>query len=237
VLYYLEEVFSNDYNVITANNGKEAYEIAIKEYPDIIISDVMMPEMNGFELCDLLKTNNETSHIPIILLTAKTEDENMIFGFDLGADAYIKKPFNEKVLLSRVENLLEQRELIREKYKTEYSFNPELLSENEVDKQFIKQVVEIIKSNFSNEKFSVDELTKPLNISRAGLFSKIKKISGFSPNDFVNDLKMKEAKRLLQEGNLNVSEVCYALGFKTPKYFSKLFKEKFKVNPSDFISK
>ena len=225
------------FEILTANNGKEGYKIANTKIPDIIISDIMMPEMNGLELCKKLKTQFATSHVPIILLTAKTEMSQKIEGIETGADAYIEKPFDINYLEARVNSLLMQRSVLRKRYSNESDIDAEELVQNIHEKKFIDKTKCIIEKNISNSDFSVETFGFELGLSRSQLFRKFKSIYGLKPSEFIRNERLKQSKKLLLEGEHNVNEIADLVGFKSSSYFITSFKKYYKKTPIGFISK
>jgi len=221
------------YHVIEAVNGKDGLEKALKHQPDLIITDVMMPEMSGTELCRLLKKNIQTSHIPVILLTAKTSDKAQIEGFEAGADAYISKPFNMDILLLRIHHLIEQQNQRKEQFKNAITINPGVLASTNVDKELIKDALGHIEKNMDNVSYSVEQLSKDLFMDRTGLYRKLSAITGQTPSEFIRSVRLKKAALLLKSG-LPVSEVASRVGFGTTSYFTKCFQEEFGVKPSQY---
>ena len=221
------------YHVIEAVNGKDGLEKALKHQPDLIITDVMMPEMSGTELCRMLKKNIQTSHIPVILLTAKTSDKAQIEGFEAGADAYISKPFNMDILLLRIHHLIEQQNQRKEQFKNAITINPGVLASTSVDKELIKNALGHIEKNIGNVSYSVEQLSKDLFMDRTGLYRKLSVITGQTPSEFIRSVRLKKAALLLKSG-LPVSEVASRVGFGTTSYFTKCFQEEFGVKPSQY---
>ncbi|QOD61820.1 response regulator [Polaribacter haliotis] len=230
---YLSEILQEDYKLYTAENAKDGLAITNKKIPDLIVSDVMMDGMDGIEMCGIIKSNINTSHIPIILLTAKNSIESKLDSFQKGADAYIEKPFNSKLLLLRIKKIIERRSLLKKKF---------LLSDNlesaeaptSVDKEFLKKIISVIEENFTDSQFSVQHLTKKLNLSQDQLYRKIKSLTGLSINHFIRLVRLKKAAKLLVENKHTVSEIVYLVGFNNASYFTKCFKLEFGVLPSDY---
>lgn len=231
VSYYIRQCLQSDYQVFQAYDGEEGIRMALEHVPDLIISDVMMPRMDGFEVCQELKSNRITSHIPIVMLTAKSTEEEKLAGLSHGADAYLVKPFHKEELLIRVRNLADLQEKWREKFQAGLDI-PGEKEKTEVD-PFLKEAREIVLSHLSDADYSVEPLCRDLGISRTQLHRKLKNLTGISTKQFINDIRLTEAKKLLQEGKLNVSEVAYATGFAWPNYFSKLYQEKFGQSPGE----
>jgi len=230
---YIVNEFAEFYNILEAANGKEALDLALQEFPDIIISDVVMPEMDGLELCRRIKENFLTNHIPIILLTAHASIEHRITGIEQGADSYIPKPFNPGHLKIRVKKLLELRSILKQKYASDLN-SPEVPNLVEED-IYLKEIKELILQNIDDSDLNIEKLCKEMGISRAHLYRKIKHISDKSPTEFVRIIRLNEAAKLLLQNQKSVSEVCYMVGFNSPSYFSICFKEHFKISPIDFI--
>ena len=231
--FYLVENLRRIYNVIEANNGKIAYEKANRFTPDIIVSDVTMPEMDGFELCKLLKNEVNTSHIPVILLTANTLDMDRITGYQMGADEYITKPFNVEVLYARIRNLLtkqlERHQKINDNKET---INSEKLQT--LDEKLLDKVVKHINENIENPDFSVDELCKHIGMSSVYLNKKISALTGRTTSEYIRAIRLKKAAQYLEKTDMSISEIAYAVGYNSPKYFSKYFKDEFGILPTEF---
>ncbi len=224
------------YNVAYATNGEEAISILKKRNIDLVISDVMMPQMDGFEFCSIVKARIETSHIPVILLTALSSSENLIAGLDKGADAYLTKPFEKDVLVKQIENILEQRRRMRE------NFSKQFVSQNTVevsslDDFFLNHVRSVIEKNISDENFGMEMLADKLMISRSQLHRKIKSLAGVTTSEFVNLIRIKKAVELIKTGNYLFNEVAFHVGFSSQSYFTKCFKKVYKVTPKEYFSK
>ena len=223
----LVNIFKSLYTVITAVNGKEGLEKTCSEMPHIVISDIIMPEMSGTELCLAIKQNFDTCHIPVVLLTAKTTIEHNLEGLKMGADDYIAKPFNINILLSRCNNLVNNRIMLQEKFSKQPQINTLILTNNILDKKFMDKVTEIIENEIDNVNFSVDQLVAQMGIARTKLFTKLKAITGQTPSDLIMTIRLKRAAYLLKNNpELNISEISDRTGFSFPKYFSKCFKKK-----------
>lgn len=235
VVGYLQACYQNHFSIYLAKNGKEGYLLAVEEIPDIIISDVMMPEMDGFELCKKLKNDYRTSHVPIILLTAKADIPSRIQGLETGADAYIVKPFNQRELLVRMQKLLELRRKLFSRYSSgnslEYSTDPVIQKED----KFFEKLNEIIRENLEDELFNVQVLCSEMAMSKSQLYRKFSALTNQSAARYIRTLRMKKAKELLQTTSMNITEVGYAVGMKSVSVFSKSFKEEFGYNPTDFV--
>jgi YesN/AraC family two-component response regulator len=233
---FLQLVLSRNYNCLVASNGAEGWEIIKNKVPSVIISDVIMPEMDGYELCEKVKQRKETCHIPVILLTAKNDRNHQIKGYDVGADAFVTKPFEINVLLSQVSRLMKNRDLIREKYKSQ-NFMVEVDSNSSKDEEFIQDVKKHLEENLSDPEFNVKVLSKKLNISTTQLYRKLKVLTGHSPVEFIRLVKLQKAYALLGQKNKTVKEVCYLTGFNNLSYFIKCFKEQFGVTPASYRDK
>ena len=232
---FLVNYFKDDYAVMPTFNGSEAIKALESFTPDIIVSDIVMPELDGLELCHLVKTNTLYSHIPIILLTAKTDIRYKIEGLEHGADAYMEKPFSVEHLEAQILNLLENREKLKENFINSPLTSIRSIGKNKADETFLLEVTEIIESNIIKVDFSVDELAQLIAMSRSNLYRKVKGISGLTPNDFIRLVKLKKAVKLMSSGENRINEICYMVGFNTPSYFAKCFQKQFNILPKDFI--
>ena len=232
---YERTLLQDEYVVLEAADGKEGLAVALKEVPDLVICDVMMPVMDGLEFTKQLKTNTATSHIPVIMLTAKNLEEHRAEGYEHGADSYITKPFHSKVLLARIENLLRQRQLLKHLYQgtkeTEKEISESLLEDR--DKQFLKQLQAIIQKNLSDSEFGVEDMGQQIGLSRVQLYRKVKAMTGSSVVDLLRKARLAKARRLLETRSMSVSEVAYEVGFSAPSYFTKCFKEEYGMLPGD----
>ncbi|MBT8210443.1 MAG: response regulator [Eudoraea sp.] len=232
LMEYISEILSPKFDVITAKDGLQGERMAFEHIPDLIVSDVMMPEKDGYELCNTLKKNIKTSHIPIILLTAKAGQENKIAGLTQGADAYLTKPFDADELLLRIENLIQARKKIWEHFKTVELLEVKDLKIGVVDDKFLQKVIQVIKENMDNELLSVEDIASKVGFSRAQLHRKLKALTNKSARQLVSEIRMNKAKSMLQNKAGSVSEVAYSVGYSNLSYFTKSFKEKFGVLPS-----
>lgn len=234
---YERTLLQDYYFVLEASDGREGLEIARKEVPDLVICDVMMPVMDGLEFTKQLKTNTATSHIPVIMLTAKNLEEHRAEGYEQGADSYITKPFHSKVLLARVENLLHQRAHLRQLFAQGAAEGKETEEEvsrlDDRDKAFVKQLHDIIKSNMGNSDFGVEDIGAEIGLSRVQLYRKVKAITGSSVVDLLRKARLAKARRLLEANSMNISEVAYEVGFSSPSYFTKCFKDEYGMLPGD----
>ena len=224
------------FNLKVASDGKAGIVMAKELDVDLIVSDVMMPGMNGFELTKRLKNSFETSHIPIILLTALSTDENVLEGTESGADAYITKPFSPQLLMARILQLLNQREILRQKFGKEPQEIRSAMLSNEQDSLFVKRLDSIVYSRLGEQDLSVDKVAGLLHLGRTIFYKKVRGTTGYTPNEYIRVIRLRKAAELLKEGEKNVSEVAYAVGFDNPYYFSKCFKEQFGMPPSQYRS-
>jgi len=231
---YLASIFSEKYDIIRAYNGAEACKKIAKQLPNLIISDLMMPVMDGLEFTERVKQDVTTSHIPVILLTAKTDENDHTEGYLRGADAYITKPFNAKNLELLVQNIQKSRKQSIEHFKQAEELNIKQITNNPRDEIFMKELMELIMANLTKEDFGVTEITAHLRISRSLLHMKLKSLTGCSITQFIRTIKMKEAKTHLLNG-MNVSEASFAVGISDPNYFTKCFKKEFNITPTEFL--
>lgn len=232
---YERTLLQDEYIVLEAADGKEGLSVAIKEVPDLVICDVMMPVMDGLEFTKQLKTNTATSHIPVIMLTAKNLEEHRAEGYEHGADSYITKPFHSKVLLARIENLLRQRQLLKNLYQGTKEAEKEISEAHleDRDKQFLKQLQAIIQKNLSDSEFGVEDMGQQIGLSRVQLYRKVKAMTGSSVVDLLRKARLAKARRLLETRSMSVSEVAYEVGFSAPSYFTKCFKDEYGMLPGD----
>ncbi|UII27142.1 response regulator [Fulvivirga maritima] len=237
LLTIMEESLSSKYRVEVAQNGSQALEMIMKSPPDLVITDIMMSHGDGLELCKKLKEDLNTSHIPVVLLTARHLPTHQRKGFDLGADAYITKPFDLDVLESQVASILENRVRLHKKYKEESVSEVDLLPENPLDNHFMKRLMEVIRQNYSDPRFSVESLAFDLNMSRSQLFRRLKTLTEKTPSEFLYAYRIKRSTHLLKEGKLSVSEIAYKTGFSSPNSFTKTFTKHIGLAPSKFVKK
>ena len=228
---YLRSVLSEKYNVSEAADGKVGLELARKIVPDIVLSDIMMPVMDGLAFCQQLKTDKAISHIPVILLTARSLDEQRAEGYEHGADAYLSKPFSLRLLLSRIDNLIESRKKLNQTWSKGVEDDEIGNISNEIDKSFLKQLRKIIQENLADSDLSVEQIGDEIGLSRVQLYRKVKALTGYSPVEIIRKARLTRARHLLQTTERTVSEVAYAVGFSTPSYFSKCYKDEFGENP------
>lgn len=232
---HLRNELKNQFKIREAVNGSEGLEKVLRHYPDIIISDVMMPEMDGFELCRRLKTNIDTCHIPIVLLTARSLEEDRIEGYNTGADEYLPKPFNIHVLRARIKNLLESRKRIREKFNSFGGVLPSSeLTTNSLDEIFLDKATKIVLDNVANPDFNLETLLTEVGVSRSQFYRKINSITGQNPSNFIRTIRLKHASGLLIQNQHSIKEISYMVGFNSSAYFTKTFKELFGKTPQQF---
>ena len=235
LLHTLYTLFSPFFQVLLAQDGEEGLLLAQKELPDLVVSDIMMPRMDGLEMCAKIKNNIHLCHIPVVLLTALESTEHNIKGLQQGADDYVSKPFHPKILLMRCNNLLRNRLLLKSKFTQQNDFDVRLLATNELDKRMLDQIVEIVNQRMGEHDFDVNTLAGELNMGRSSFFSKIKRLTGMTPNEFIQDQRIKRAAVLLRERpDLLINEISDQLGFSSTVYFSRCFKAKFGVSPAQY---
>lgn len=237
ILDYLKKEFKAQYNVIGVEDGVPALDIVMNKgtYPDLIITDVMLPEVSGLKLCKAIKQNIHTCHIPVIIISAKTDIEDQLEGLQVGADDYILKPFSISILQSKIQNILKARKRTILYYSKSNDIEPEKITFNAMDEELIKKATEIVKNNMDNISFSVDDFSREMAMSRSNLHLKLKAITGESTIDFIRKIRFNEACRLLREGRYNVSEVGLMVGFNSPSYFATSFKKYYGVLPSEYV--
>lgn len=235
--FYLAENLRQKYNILEAENGVQGSELIISEVPDLVVSDIMMPEMNGVELCRKIKSNRYTKHIPVILLTAQTENDSVIKGYKSGADDYVTKPFDFKILESRIENLLNSREQLKLSYQTMVGIGPDKIEVNSEDERFVKKALKVVQAQIGESSFTVEDFSMEMGMSRVSLYKKLIALTDKSPIEFIRIIRLKRAADLLQQSQLSVSEVAYQVGFNNPRYFSKYFSKEYNMLPSEYIGK
>ncbi|WP_271770169.1 hybrid sensor histidine kinase/response regulator transcription factor [Aquimarina algiphila] len=235
--HLLQENFKNHYKVISAQDGLEGYELALQYIPDIIISDIMMPKKDGIELTNELKNDERTSHIPIILLTAKAGEENELSGLQIGADEYITKPFNQKILTTKASNLITIRKKLQLRYSQEVILTPKDIAITPIDENFLNKVQKVLDKQLIESSFSVEEFSKAIGMSRMQLHRKLKALTGLTSSEFVRSQRLKLAAQLLQSSDTNISQVGYAVGFNDHSYFTKCFKEMYACTPTEYAIK
>lgn len=232
---YIRQYLEDRYQVIEARDGREGLEQALATIPDLVISDVMMPKMDGYALCRALKTDEKTSHIPVILLTAKAGAADKLAGLEIGADDYLTKPFDAKELSVRVKNLIQLRQQLKEKFNSTSLLDARLTLENKLDQAFLKRVQQVIEENMEDETFGVGALAGKLQLSRTQLHRKISALTNRPASMFIRFVRLYHARKMLEGKELNVNEVAYSVGFSSHAYFTKCFREEFGVTPKEFV--
>lgn len=235
MLAFVRKQLTTEYSVLTAMNGIEALAVLDNHYVNLVVSDVMMPQMDGFELCKTIKLDLSYSHIPVVLLTAKTNIQSKIEGLELGADAYIEKPFSVEYLLANISSLIHNREKLRQTFAKSPFVAANTMALTKADEEFIWKLNDIIQANLHNPEFSMEDMADALKMSRSSFYRKIKGVLDLSPNEYLRLERLKQAAQLLKEGKSRVNEICYTVGFNSPSYFSKCFLKQFGVLPKDFI--
>ena len=234
---FIKKLLKKEYNVVEAENGEVAMKKALEAMPDLIVSDVVMPVMVGTELCAKIKSNIKTSHIPVILLTSRTSLIYRLEGLESGADEYISKPFNIKEFLLKIKNILDSSTRLKNKFSSEDYLTPSEITVSSMDEKLLKKAFDIVNKNMANEQFDIATFCSELGVSRTMLFTKIKAWANVTPNEFIQIIRMKRAAQLLENNKLNISQICYKVGFKNPKYFSKTFQKRYDLTPTEYRNK
>lgn len=231
-----KKLTAQNYRVKKATNGKEALVVLEAEYIDIVVSDVMMPEMDGYELLGRIKEDVNYSHIPVILLTAKTSMEDKLSGLDAGADAYIEKPFALEYLMASISAILRNRDRMRQRIESLPLANVSAKGLTKVDENFLRKINELIQANYDNPNFSMEDVIESLGMSRTTFYRKIKGMLDLNPTDYIKMQRLKKAAQLFSEGHSIVGEVCYMVGFSSPGYFTKCFQKQYGMSPKEYIA-
>lgn len=231
---YLAQCLGKNYRVHTATNGREALAFAQAQIPDLVVSDWMMPDMDGLELCGALKTDERTSHVPVLMLTSRSSNESKVEGLDAGADDYVTKPFNLEILLSRVRNLIQSRRLLREKYSRVLTQEPGAVSTESVEEAFLRKALTLIENRLSDPELDVSLLERELGLSNTQLYRKLKALTGKGGNEFIRHVRLQRAAHLLKAGDRQVAEVAYDVGFNDPNYFNRVFRKEFGMSPGEW---
>jgi signal transduction histidine kinase/ligand-binding sensor domain-containing protein/DNA-binding response OmpR family regulator len=234
--FYLKDNLKVQYLVEEATNGKEGWEKTKQLYPDLVVSDIMMPLMDGVELARKIKTETLTAHIPVILLTAMGSEEKQLEGLKVGVNDYITKPFTFEILASRIRNLLMQQKLLQKRFQKQIEVNPAEVTVTSVDEKFLQQALDVVEKNMDNPEFSVEDFSRDMHMDRSTLYRKIYSLTGKAPIEFIRSIRLKRAAQLLNKSGMSVAEVAYEVGFSKPKTFTKFFKEEFKVLPSQYVA-
>jgi two-component system, cell cycle response regulator len=236
ILEFLERILRNKYSVWKADNGKEAIQILAVEAVQLVVSDVMMPEMDGFELCKIIKSNFEYSHIPIILLTAKNTIQSKVQGLELGADAYIEKPFSNEHLQAQIASLINNRNMIREYFASSPLVHIKSMAHSKADGHFLEALHEAILKDIEDTALDVEKLARIMNMSRITLYRKIKSISNLTPIELINITRLKKAAEMLAEGDHKIYEIANSLGFSSQSNFARNFLKQFNMTPTDYMN-
>ena len=236
VCMFIRDLFKSRFKVHTAFDGKEGWELILKIVPDIIISDVMMPEMDGIELCRIVKMDKRISHIPVILLTARTAVTFKYEGLETGADDYIHKPFSSEYLSIRVKNLIRQRQLMQEHFYRNSLLNPEELAVTSIDEKILRKAIQKIENDISDPELNVEKLSQDIGLSRVHFYRKIKALTNLTAVEFIRSIRLKKAALLLEQGKLTVSEIRYMVGIQDAEYFRQSFKKQFGLTPREYTS-
>lgn len=236
VRYFLSSILKDEYNLIVASNGKEAIEKSVENLPDLIISDIMMPEMDGLEFCKIIKSDWKTSHIPIILLTARATISDKLEGLELGADDYIIKPFDSRELKIRIRNLLEQRRILKEKFRSSFKAIDEEYKFSLEENEFFQKATRVVEENIVNPQFNTEQFAELMYLSRSQLHRKLLQLTNETPGQFMRTIRLKYAAKLLLQNNLNITQIALEVGFNSPSHFTKAFKQFFGCTPSEFLS-
>jgi YesN/AraC family two-component response regulator len=235
--FYLKDNLRNNYKVIEATNGKEAWQKALFHHPHLVVSDISMPEMDGIELIEKLKSDKRTSHIPAILLTAMTGQEQQLKGLRTGANDYITKPFNFEVLNAKIKNLLDLKSTMQSTYTKQIKVTTPEVAIESTDEKFLTEIVNYLETNLGNPQLSVESLSRHIGMSRSTLYTKLLEVTGETPVEYIRSFRLEKAAVLLEKSNMTISEIAYQVGFSTSNYFSKSFKGKYNMLPSEFIAK
>ena len=234
---YMNEELSKMFDIRLAGNGEEALQMIKENEPDIVITDMMMPVMDGIKLCSHIKQNISTSHIPVIMLSAKTDSKDELEAFKTGADDFMVKPFSMAVLIAKMQNMLRTQYRLQDKVTKSMDISPEKISFNAMDEQILNKAIHIVEQNIDNAEFSTEEFARAMNMSRSNLHLKLKALTGESALDFIRKIRFKEACRLLKDGRYSVSEISDMVGFNTPSYFATCFKKYMGCLPTEYIRK
>lgn len=234
--FYLKDNLKGQYHVEEAANGKEGWEKIKLLNPDLVVSDIMMPLMDGVELARKIKTEMLTAHIPVILLTAMGSEEKQLEGLKAGVNDYITKPFTFEILASRIRNLIAQQTLLQKRFQKQIEVNPAEVTVTSVDEKFLQQALNVVEKQIDNPDFSVEDLSRDMHMSRVTLYRKVLSLTGKTPIEFIRSIRLKRAAQLLKKSGMTVSEIAYEVGFNNPKHFTKFFKEEFKVTPSQYVA-
>ena len=236
VRYFIRSHFDSYFVVYEARNGREGLDLAIRIIPDVIISDVLMPDIDGYEFCRRVKKDDRTSHIPILILTALHSREHEIEGLSSGADDYITKPFDITILQTKIENMLQTRRALKEKYTSQIILKPSDLEITSPDERFLKKAIEVVEKNISNADLDIEHFASEVGVSRMQLYRKFSALTNMTVKEFVRNIRLKRAAQLLLEKKLTVSEIAYEVGFKDLSHFRKCFHREFGMSASEYIN-
>lgn len=236
ILDFLERMLNSKYTILKALDGKEAIAVLEKEAVQLVITDIMMPVMDGYELCRQIKSNFEFSHIPVIMLTAKNTLQSKVEGLELGADAYIEKPFSKEHLNAQISSLLNNRKMIREFFSSSPLVNIKSIAHSKADERFLETLHETIYANIEDTELDVEKLAKIMNMSRITLYRKIKAISVLTPIELINITRLKKAAELLAEGDYKIYEISYMVGFSSQSNFARNFQKQFNITPTEYMN-
>jgi YesN/AraC family two-component response regulator len=231
---FINSILEVEYELVIAKNGVQGFEAAIEHDIDLIVSDVLMPEMDGFALCEKLSQDDRTSHIPVILLTAKTGQENVTEGLSSGAVDYLEKPFDKLILQLKINNIIQNRNRIRERFLQKIDISPKEIAVTPRDEAFVEKAMMMVEANLSDPNFHAKEFVQEMGYSKMHLHRKLKKLTGFSAGDFIREMRLKRAAQLVAEKADNMQQIAFMVGFDNPSYFSKCFKKRFGALPTEY---
>jgi DNA-binding response OmpR family regulator len=235
---FIQDILQDDFDMQVAFNGREALGVLAKNHNiDLVISDIMMPVMDGLSLCREIKNNIDTSHLPVLLLTAKHGEESQKEGLSSGADDYIKKPFNEEILKMKINNVLAFRENLRRSFENQIKIEPSCITTTSRDLEFIKKAIREVEASMADPEFNIKTFASNMAVSPSTMLRKMKAITGESSDKFIRSIRLKRAAQLLQGSQLSITEICYEVGFSSQKHFSATFKKQFEQSPSDYKKK
>jgi YesN/AraC family two-component response regulator len=234
--FYLKDNLRDNYIVIEAANGKEGWQKALAHHPQLIVSDISMPEVNGIDMVNKLKSDKRTSHIPVILLTALTDQQQQIKGLETGANDYITKPFDFEVLNAKIKSLLELNSAMKSTYTKQITLKAPDVRIDSSDEVLLQEIVLFLEQHITNPQLSVEGLSKQFGMSRSTLYAKLLQIAGQTPIEYIRSFKLKKAAILMEKSNMTIAEIAYQVGFTTPNYFARSFKQKFGMQPSEYVA-
>jgi len=237
VRFFIRTHFESDYQILEAKDGKEGWQLTLNTIPDIIVSDIMMPGIDGTDLCRKIKKDERTSHIPVILVTALSSRDHRLNGLDAGADDYITKPFDVDLLRAKVENLLSLRKSLKDKYTGELILMPKNITISSPDERFLQKSIEIVEKNISEPEFSIEQFASALGVSRMQLYRKMEALTDMTVKEFIRNIRLKRASQMLLQNKLNISEIAFSVGFNDLSHFRKCFREEFGMSATEYIEK